>query len=98
MEAGHALAAGGIDGMEKAALGLTRGLDFGRVLSGGLQAGEAKVAVHVGDRGGFAGIERAVAVAVEVDGDALQAGVAGVLRSEERRVGKERRSRWWPYH
>ena len=20
------------------------------------------------------------------------------MRSEERRVGKERRSRWWPYH
>src|SRR5438445_2777110 len=37
-------------------------------------------------------------------GNLLQAFVAGlmsivvVVRSEERRVGKECRSRWWPYH
>src|SRR2546427_8781084 len=29
---------------------------------------------------------------------ALLAGVAGLTRSEERRVGKECRSRWSPYH
>src|SRR6266511_6241887 len=25
-------------------------------------------------------------------------GISGISRSEERRVGKECRSRWWPYH
>src|SRR2546430_4254304 len=36
---------------------------------------------------------REIEVAVAVDGDRL-----GELRSEERRVGKECRSRWSPYH
>ena len=31
-------------------------------------------------------------------GGATQKAVAGVMRSEERRVGKECRSRWSPYH
>src|SRR5882672_12161537 len=29
---------------------------------------------------------------------AFSAGASGCIRSEERRVGKECRSRWWPYH
>ena len=29
---------------------------------------------------------------------AVAGAIAGVLRSEERRVGKECRSRWSPYH
>src|SRR5205814_7900021 len=29
---------------------------------------------------------------------AAGSGLPGELRSEERRVGKECRSRWWPYH
>src|SRR5699024_12082503 len=33
-------------------------------------------------------------VEVDVVGDLLR----GHIRSEERRVGKECRSRWWPYH
>ena len=32
------------------------------------------------------------------DSVGLAAGVVGTLRSEERRVGKECRSRWSPYH
>ena len=32
------------------------------------------------------------------DADALESGAASVSRSEERRVGKECRSRWSPYH
>src|SRR3989440_1753192 len=35
---------------------------------------------------------------VEVYDAALQAAIADVRRSEERRVGKECRSRWSPYH
>ena len=31
-------------------------------------------------------------------GEALSAALGGVVRSEERRVGKECRSRWSPYH
>ena len=30
--------------------------------------------------------------------EALRAGIRGQRRSEERRVGKECRSRWSPYH
>src|SRR5690554_7518360 len=29
---------------------------------------------------------------------ALDGTASGVMRSEERRVGKECRARWWPYH
>ena len=36
--------------------------------------------------------------ALLVDGDLHQAVVAAARRSEERRVGKECRSRWSPYH
>ena len=32
------------------------------------------------------------------DGFSYQTGVGGASRSEERRVGKECRSRWSPYH
>mgnify|MGYP000598334948 CR=1 FL=1 len=28
----------------------------------------------------------------------VETGKLGQIRSEERRVGKEGRSRWWPYH
>ena len=35
----------------------------------------------------------------DVDDDFIRGyGAAGVIRSEERRVGKECRSRWSPYH
>ena len=37
-------------------------------------------------------------VAVEEDASAIAEEVAGEPRSEERRVGKECRSRWSPYH
>src|SRR2546425_12552879 len=43
----------------------------------------------------------AMSVAVLLDGGAVitvQSAVSAILRSEERRVGKECRSRWSPYH
>ena len=42
-------------------------------------------------------LDRFLSDAIECDVDAVR-DAAGVLRSEERRVGKECRSRWSPYH
>ena len=56
-------------------------------------AKEAGVGVQGGDGAGAAGVgvvEVAKVHALQVE--------AGQLRSEERRVGKECRSRWSPYH
>ena len=44
------------------------------------------------------GDEAALDVGTKKAGDRSQRGVTGLLRSEERRVGKECRSRWSPYH
>src|SRR3712207_7887117 len=43
-------------------------------------------------------VAREVGVEGKLGGQARVPGVAGVWRSEERRVGKECRSRWSPYH
>src|SRR5690554_4576603 len=48
------------------------------------------------------GVEKLVDKAIEMeDGEekeALVLSIANLMRSEERRVGKECRSRWWSYH
>ena len=40
----------------------------------------------------------AIAICAEVIATASMKAVKGFMRSEERRVGKECRSRWSPYH
>ena len=40
----------------------------------------------------------ALAASVRLERRALSASIVSALRSEERRVGKECRSRWSPYH
>src|SRR3712207_9508620 len=44
------------------------------------------------------GRQLAGVLCAESRGRLLAAGNGGSARSEERRVGKECRSRWWPYH
>ena len=51
------------------------------------------------DAGGFfADLQRRVAFRTESDTGAATPALEAYLRSEERRVGKECRSRWSPYH
>src|SRR5256885_13650133 len=61
-----------------------------------------RVAVLLDDAGDFAGFQGAghghLGYAVGREGDAFGLDGRGGDRSEERRVGKECRSRWWPYH
>src|SRR3712207_9543206 len=71
----------------KAALALVRHLE--QLVGVNVDAGELESAA--GD------YERQVNLAVQSDPD-VQAFVERLERSEERRVGKERRSRWSPYH
>ena len=56
-----------------------------------------KGAEHCAKKLGEEAVETVIA-AVENDRDHLIAESADFLRSEERRVGKECRSRWSPYH
>src|SRR5207244_8267821 len=58
-----------------------------------LVTGVQTCALPISGRG--AAIE-ACPVHLQIEG--LSAGAGTVGRSEERRVGKECRSRWWPYH
>src|SRR5438034_3774207 len=50
------------------------------------------------DRGTASVLETQPEVAPAKDGRPLLSREGGIGRSEERRVGKECRSRWWPYH
>ena len=52
---------------------------FTHPIRSGCQIGESVVAIAVGQRAGFAGIEHAVVIAVEEDGPAEQAGLARIL-------------------
>jgi len=65
----------------------------------GLQAVEWGGDVHV-PPGDFAAARRALDTGLKVAayGSYYRAGVSDRARSEERRVGKECRSRWSPYH
>src|SRR2546425_1172225 len=49
-------------------------------------------------QGGVAGVETVTAVLTSGQAQSVTFSISGLPRSEERRVGKECRSRWSPYH
>ena len=74
---------------------------FGNAMSGISQAAQAAQAAKEQMQGGVSeggDLESRVAALEGQAGSAGGGEVAGVARSEERRVGKECRSRWSPYH
>src|SRR5256885_4799729 len=83
--------------LERAAVNVLDGLDVGHhdVLVDLVDAGVGRAHLH--DLAADLGDEAAVAGAARGGQLGLQAGL-GADRSEERRVGKECRSRWSPYH
>src|SRR2546422_6308382 len=59
---------------------------------------EAKFYAQHGVRAAFVGHPLADQIPLEVDREAARRALGVEARSEERRVGKECRSRWSPYH
>src|SRR5256885_16757241 len=60
-----------------------------------VSASHLKIGLECGGSDGFSGITANPALGAAMD---ILVRHGGTARSEERRVGKERRSRWSPYH
>src|SRR2546425_11673029 len=80
--------------LRRAVRGAGTEAELGRPAVGPSVEAARRLEVALGDRGG-----RAPAVGVQLGGDEQCPGqFTFTVRSEERRVGKEGRSRWSPYH
>src|SRR5260370_15569543 len=81
-----------VTGVQTCALPILTFLGIGSVF-GGMQVSLAAFSESIGEPG-----MNGVLYGVFAAGNMLSGIVCGAIRSEERRVGKECRSRWSPYH